>query len=575
MAGGIIQIVTYGAQDLYLTGTPQITFFKIVYRRYTNFSIESVKVEFDDPVGFGRTSMLTVPKVGDLIHKTYLEIILPEIILKRSLNQEQIMEAENEYNIAKNNYEIVINFLYVNRKAYIDAYEICQAENNNNVSSIITAVCDVFDDPDQFIQDSITNFTNLINNYINPPFTYDEISMKSIVNNFNSMSSKSAICNALEIGIKKSIKIQKFFYDILLDKKYNLEDKQNCHIKFAWVNRVGHAILDQIEIRIGGQVIDRHYGDWLNIWYELSANRNLEEKYFKLIGNIPILTDFNREPKPEYKLRIPLQFWFNRFSGLSLPLVSLEYHDVTFHVKFRKLEQLSYVENNTLIRLPYDPDEGFHLDEISDIADINIRASMLIDYVYLDGPERRRFAQSSHEYLIQQLQLFEMNDVTLGNIQIVLENFVHPMIELIWVAQLNSLVNNNTGFKKSDWFNYTNPADNESTIEFSTINFHGYTRSMRLRNNYYNYVQPYAYHNTSPSEGINMYSFALFPEESQPSGSANMSRLSKVSLLLEFDPILFSGQLIVIDSLNVRVYGRNMNILRFVSGMAGTAFTYG
>ena len=84
MAGGIIQISTYGNQDLFLTGAPEITFFKVVYRRYTHFSMESMKVTFDDPVEFGRTSMVTIPKIGDLMYKTYVQITLPEINLLRT-----------------------------------------------------------------------------------------------------------------------------------------------------------------------------------------------------------------------------------------------------------------------------------------------------------------------------------------------------------------------------------------------------------------------------------------------------------------------------------------------------------
>ena len=75
MAGGLINIVTYGTQDIYLSGTPQISFFKIVYRRHTNFSIESVQLNFDDEIGFDIKSNLIVPPVGDLINKAYDQVV--------------------------------------------------------------------------------------------------------------------------------------------------------------------------------------------------------------------------------------------------------------------------------------------------------------------------------------------------------------------------------------------------------------------------------------------------------------------------------------------------------------------
>lgn len=106
------------------------------------------------------------------------------------------------------------------------------------------------------------------------------------------------------------------------------------------------------------------------------------------------------------------------------------------------------------------------------------------------------------------------------------------------------------------------------------MDFHSYNRIIRLDGNYFNYVQPYEYHRTTPSDGINMYAFAIFPEEYQPSGSANLSRLSKITIFLEFTDLLFQNN-IIIDPLIVRVYTRNLNILRFISGFGALAFVFG
>src|SRR5579883_1328303 len=102
MPGFLINIVSYGAEDLFLTGTPQITFFKIVYRRYTNFSMESIELDFDDEFGFGITSNLTLPTNGDLVYKTYLKIILPEMSFMRKISQKQIECLQMSYNYAIN-----------------------------------------------------------------------------------------------------------------------------------------------------------------------------------------------------------------------------------------------------------------------------------------------------------------------------------------------------------------------------------------------------------------------------------------------------------------------------------------
>ena len=575
MPGGLIEISTYGSQDLFLTGTPEITFFKVVYRRHTNFSMESVKIALDDLVEFGGYSTLKIPKVGDLMHKTYIEITLPEINLFRqnAPSSQDIGEVQVNLNIANNDYSTILNFMYINRNAFTNSYDKYIAENNikNTTGDMIQSITDVFTKPgNSTIIDNMRNLLTLTD----APFTYTEISMDAIASAFTSSSDKSELFKALSIGIDKSIKIQKFFFNIVLQNEKNLTDMNNKNIKFAWVERIGHAILQSIEVKIGGHKIDKHYGEWLNIWYELSGNRDMENIYYQMIGNVSSLTTFNRNIKPAYTLKIPLQFWFCRFSGLSIPLVALEYHNVSLHFKFRKFEELCYIESNTAIK--YSPvDGGITLDEVPDEMGINITANLLIDYIYLDNSERRRFAQSSHEYLIEQLQILDKKNITQQKIQIQINNFVHPSKEIIWLAQRESFTKNLDGTNQCRWDNYSLTINNiGNPIAYSSLDFHSYNRIIRLDGNYFNYVQPYEVHQSTPSDGINMYSFSIFPEEQQPSGSANLSRLARITLYLEFDQSLtINGTLF--DPLTVKIYTRNLNVLRFVSGMSAMAFTYG
>lgn len=573
MGGGIIQISSYGSQDLFLTGIPEITFFKVVYRRYTNFSMESIKINFDDTVGFGTYSSVKIPKIGDLMFKTYVQILLPEINLFRHIKPNNC-NFINHLQQTEIDYNIVTNFMRINRNAYVAAYDIYIAENNieNASCDMINVINDIFSLSCN--QNIIDQFRKLIIFTPNLPFTYNEISLESIVNLFDATSNKNNLFKALSVGIDKSIKTQNFFFLQVKTAKLVLEDAENPHIKFAWVNRLGHAIMESIEINIGGQTIDKHYGDWINIWYELSANRDLEKIYFKMIGHVPELTCFDRKVKPTYLLQIPLQFWFCRYSGLSIPLVALQYHDVNINIKFRRFEELCYIEPLTNIKIA-NIDDGIHLDEIPEETLIDMEAFLLIDYIYLDSPERRRFAQSSHEYLIDQLQFLEINDVTQQKIQVNINNFVNPSKELIWVSQKESFTINPEGSNQCMWDNYSlNEHYEFNPIIYSSIDFHSYNRVIKLDGNYFNYVQPYETHSTTPSDGINLYSFSLFPEEEQPSGSANMSRLSRVVIYMEFYPILFANNN-CIDPLTVRIYSRSLNILRFLSGFCGLSFTYG
>lgn len=572
MAAGLIQLAVYGAQDLFLTGVPEITYFKVVYRRHTEFSIESIETTFDDPVRFDNLNVMKIDKIGDLMHKTYLNVTLPQINLKREVMPDPT-DFQIAYNTAQENYDIVLQFMSVNRLAYVNAANIYVAENNleNASGDMIAAINSAFAGQDQIVM----MMQNLLISNPESPFTYDEISMEVIAAGFDNNSDKNVLFKALSVGVDKSVKTQGFFYDLMYDAKVVLDDVLNPNIKFAWVDRIGHAVAEYIEVRIGGHIIDKHYESWLNVWYELSANRSMERTYFEMIGNVKELTTFDRSVKPKYVLRIPLQFWFCRFSGLAIPLVALEYHNVSFHVKFRRFDELCYIEEGESIKYSL-ADGGLTLEEVPEvIQSVNIGATIVVDYIYLDRPERRRFAQSSHEYLIEQTQFLCEPNITQQKIQLSLTNFVHPTKELIWVSQKQKYRVNESGFNKCRWDNYSaTDIGVGNPIGYSYMDFNSYNRVMRLDGNYFNFVQPYECHNTTPSDGINMYSFSLFAEDSQPSGSANFSRISRMILFLEFMLELATNN-VLNDSLIMLVYTRNLNILRIVNGFGALAFVYG
>lgn len=570
MTAGIIQIVNYGSQDLYLTGNPEITFFKIVYRRHTNFSSESMEIPFDDYVNFDTESTSTVPKRGDIINNTYLKIILPKIDLKRTPDGTGIVNNADitNYNTSITNYRTVADFMEVNIEAYRKGYETYTAENVTNVSDIVDTITNYMNSD---------SFTTIINNYIN--LVGIDISNRSsmliVANKYiaDSVTSKEVIFADMQEALIASSNTQKTYYDLMITEKNIYLDNKNPNIKFAWVDRIGHAIVDYIELYIGGNRIDKHYGDWLNIWYELTNEYNKKDIYDKLIGNIKSLTTFDRNVKPSYTLYIPLQFWFCKNNGLSLPLVALQYHDVYFVVKFRKFTDCAYMEEDKTIYFSHLSQE-LYLDELTENEGIKIDASFLIDYIHLDSKERKRFAKSSHEYLIEQIQVREYNDITAEDIVCHLD-FNHSCKELIWVGQQTKYTQNTTGYTKCNWDKYTaNEIDDDSgniTYKDNIVNnirmdFNGKERIQLTDSSYFNYVIPYNVHKNSPADGINVYSFSLSPEDHQPSGQCNMSRLSKVLMYVNLKSDL---------TINFRVYTINYNILRFLGGMAGCAYVSG
>ena len=385
MGGGLMQLVAYGAQDIYLTGNPQITFFKVVYRRHTNFAMESIEQTFNGDVSLGKRVTATISRNGDLIKDMWLECVF-------------------------------------------------SGGDGNTV--------------------------------------------------------------------------------------YGL----------------GNAMVKQAEIEIGGQLIDRQYGEWMNIWTELSTPQGKRDVYDEMVGNEPTGTNIKNN------LDVPLQFWFNRNPGLALPLIALQYHEVKLNLDLETAANLG--------------DGGDSLDT----------CKLYVDYIYLDTDERRRFAQVSHEYLIEQVQFTGDETLSTGANRVDL-SFNHPVKELVWVAQTTNQVRG-SGHADSEPCQFTNMAFTDAKLQLN-----GHDRFTARRPEYFLNVQPYKHHTHGPraertsetgyNQYIHVYSFALNPEEHQPSGTCNFSRIDNATLT-------FSG----VSAGNIlKVFALNYNVLRIMSGMGGLAYS--
>jgi hypothetical protein len=579
MGGGLMQLVAYGAQDVYLSGNSQITFFKAVYRRHTNFSIEPIQQTWNGAADFGRTVTCTINRNGDLITNMYVVV---------KLNS-------------------------------------------------------------QLAQDPQTG------------------------------------------------------------------------VEWGFVSRLGHALIENVKIEIGGSKIDEHYGDWLNIWYELTHKPGQTHGYAKMIGDLPELTTIDKQAFKGYQMYIPLQFWFNRNNGLALPLIALQYHDVRVNLVYRNsVECINYIGPNA---------PTFTNQLMSD-------SYLLIDYVYLDSEERKRFAQASHEYLIEQLQ-YTGSETVSGTSNKYRLNFNHPSKYLIWAHHLAKFTNNtdkwlayasdgnwdaardrfakivacvcsdgfgaesvgaegavgNTGYiparvvystngatgsqegELSDFyydtissntnakglfsestlaatllskinvkfiaqeydtsqqysrvgsniffkipvgdsrdyarildnmivtrneltmsdisnalsstvpsdikafvssyaysvtnlFNYGTNLDGSNNVCTSAkLQLNGHDRFQQRDGNYFNYVQPAQHFSNTPADGINVYSFALKAEDHQPTGTCNFSRIDNATLQVDIISIEANSKN------GLSIYTQNYNVLRVMSGMAGTAYS--
>lgn len=409
MAGGLIQLVAYGAQDTFLTGKPQITFFKASYRRHTHFALEAIEQAFTGNPDFGRKVQVTISRNADLIGRAYLAVTLPAVTGAGS--------------------------------------------------------------------------------------------------------------------------------------------------GFSWVKEVGHMLVRSVEFDIGGQQIDQHYGDWLSIWASLTLPAGQQVGYANMIGNTETLTGTvggthavaAAASTDATQLYVPLAFSWNRHTGLYIPIIALQYHEVKINIEF---ETFANLHRGTATATPT-------LGE----------TSLWVDYVYLDTEERRKFAQYPHEYLIEQLQFQGTESLQGLNNQIKL-SFNHPCKELYWFVRRSDVVDGSSN-DTLDYTNYTTVATDSNganPVATAKLRLNGQDRFAVRDGAYFRYVQHFQHHTNTGAEGLCVYSFALLPEDHQPSGTVNMSRIDNATLNVQLVSAM-SGV-----SCAINVYALNYNILRIASGMGGLAF---
>ena len=540
MGGGLLQLVAYGAQDAYITGNPHITFWKVLYKRHTNFAMEAFRVNFTGAPQYGQRVVAVINRNADLMYKTYLEVVLPDT---------QTTATGASFNV-------------------------------------------------------------------------------------------------------------------------------------LWTNggqrRLGYILLKKIEVEIGGQIIDTHYGEWLYLWENLTSNVDNSTKLDAMTGGQQggiVSTNSSCGGRPSV-LYIPLQFWFCRNPGLALPLIALQYHEVRINLTLAPSTDLVSKGSFSSVSAA-----AAALPQLKDM-------SLYIDYIYLDVDERRRFAQQSHEYLIDQLQFGLQQTLSTANARIDL-TLNHPVKELVWVFQ--DARKTDCGSTTTIAAGYTQPFSYDDIADRCRLQINGQDRFDERYGDYFWKVQPYQHHSgggfwparnettfatvtgtptnlsqtgsitvtaitnathpysalsgtllpgmtltqgavsatilsiytatattgsvtlsasvtftaatanaafsTTPastvfasdlpitSEGnatttyqaanpINVYSFALQPEEHQPSGTCNFSRIDTTTLV--FDSIT-SGAAGTYPSkaypYNFRLYAVNYNIFRVMSGMGGLAYS--
>ena len=559
MPSGLIQILAYGAQDLFLTGIPEITFFKFLYKRYTNYAMEFIELNLDGNKNFGEEISCEIPKNGDLINDIILKVSLPSVSLSKTTSNEEI---EQNYNNLTQSETLIKNF---NNFIHFIYESIIIANNgldnfNETFDNIYTSINTYLDSNKDFLLNK-----NIIGDDINNNFNIT-LHLLNIYNlNENQLIKKNKLKLLIESYINKSYNILKNLQDDYSNKKTIYENSLNNNYNFSWINTLGWNIVSKVELEIGGFVIDRSYNQYMFIWNQL-FNTNFKKLDFnKLFSLSSSAYTYDNTTKNNFDIYIPIKLFFNKDYSLSLPIISIKHQVVIIKLNINTLSKLIYTD--------------YTLNDIqSKIKISNIK--LLTNFIYLDQDERLKFANSNHEYLIEQTNQIQYKNIKKNDIDLEL-NINNPTKYIIWTNQKESDINNyniHNEYSSTLTYDLTDSYPNitsnkNNTILSSYLQLNGVDRSIPYDSIYYNYVVPYEHKLSSCNDGINIYSFSLNPNDLQPSGSCNFSKLNKKFLKITLNND-FLNRLSDDDYIISNVFSTNYNILKFRKGMASLAFSF-
>jgi len=336
--------------------------------------------------------------------------------------------------------------------------------------------------------------------------------------------------------------------DIGLDQLDDIDTCTGLSRPWAhWVNAVGQFLIKRACLVIGGQVIDTVYSDYMFMWEELAGRPGA--RLTEMIGKRFTRAQLVADSQEDRRLYVPLPFFYTKTSGNALPMVSLQFHGVQIHVCFEDLQRSIQVSDCGVLVVK--------CGDCQPLTANDLNARLDTTYVYLDVAERDRFAVGSFEQLIDQVQIYS---ICTKSCQIRMQlNFNHPVIELIWAVRrrCQDMCNNH--------FNYSGKWGKDPITRVH-LRFNNLPRFTGREAKYFRLVQPYQYHTNIPDSFVYVFSFALHPEDCQPSGSVNFSRIDNVELVLEIQDALSD------EELQVLVFARNWNIFRYREGLGGIAF---
>jgi len=533
MGGGTLQLALVGSQDILLSGAPQVTFFRQVYKRATMFSQEALQQTFAGTADFGRKCTCPISRTGDLVSHVWMQITLPAL-------------TDFRYAAAQT------------ATATVPAIQTARWTGSTTASVVITAPTATLAAQSGYAVRYAATVTAA--GGASTVFYSDGLTIP---------------ITGLSAGTQYSVTVRREQTTVGGAHYSGSPYAQSASMDIEsvrWCNSVGHAIIKAVELEIGGMRIDRHVSEYLDILSELTMPEEKKAGFETMIGKYPDWDVYDNSFQEARTLYVPLQFTFNKNPGLSIPLVSLQFHDVKLNFEFREYTEL--IRATTSVT---------SLTHLSTGAMPSMDCQLYATFTYLDLEERRRFSQAPAEILIEQCQF-------LGDTPIIIDavnpnvnrkisiNFSHPVKELIWVYNYADTFNSNIPASQystggNDYFNCSLPApyQDEDPVADALVQLNGHNRFPSRPGSYFRLVQPYQHHTRIPSKNIYTYSFALNAEDTNPSGTCNFSRCDTAHLIVNLNPRMVTAA----TKGRIRVFANSFNVMRVASGLAGLVFAGG
>lgn len=344
---------------------------------------------------------------------------------------------------------------------------------------------------------------------------------------------------------------------------------KNEQPQYAWVKELGHKIIKKISVEVDSIVYDEYTSELLHLDYEINKDNNHKRGYDIMIGNTEDMYTISSEYRPKRRIYVPLNFWFCRDIGNSIPMINILYSDIRINIETSELDELLYVDiGSQYIKKPI------------------INAYMMTQYIYLDNEERNKMANMKREYIIDRYNyggrhVYEYKDIKEDIIKTRLY-FKYSCKYIIWTSKVKTRIKEEKD--KIDWiYNGYRIKDDKGeltkkirSIDKIKIQFNGRDRETYKEEGYYNRVQPYGHKMGSIEYGEYIYSFALQPLILQPSGTVNLGQIAELDIISEYTDIELAITKIREENLIIEkeYWARTCQIIRIMSGFMAQAFIY-